>query len=114
MYTKLQGNIHTIRGLAQEHNTIIEYRNIKPGTDVFKSGLKISEDFPFPAASTDGIVTEGNTTGLLEIKKNFLQTNTFLIKEAATKVPKVCLTLKKDELKLKKTYKYILPNPGTA
>ncbi|XP_053391946.1 uncharacterized protein LOC128554670 [Mercenaria mercenaria] len=74
LYTQFRGNMFTIRGLEQEANTIIEYKNQKKDVSVEKVGLQICSSLPFLAASTDGLITDEDESGLLEIK-NFLQTN---------------------------------------
>ena len=105
LYSKFSGNIHTIRGLAQEDNTIIEYKNVKGNVEVQRTGLRICKEHPFLAASTDGIVLSKESKGLLEIK-NLLQTNSYLIKEAVEKVPNFCLECVKGKIQLKKTHSF--------
>lgn len=39
LYTSFRGNLHTVRGLAQEQNTIIEYKNQHKGSRVEKLGF---------------------------------------------------------------------------
>ena len=105
LYAKFKGNIHTIRGLTQETNTIIEYKNNHNNVNVRKTGFRICKTHPFLGASTDGIIesSTGNEQGLLEIK-NFLQTNTLLIKEAATKIQNFCLKAVDNKLQLRKNH----------
>jgi len=102
LYTNFKGNINTIRGLAEEDHTVTEYKNLKGNVDVRKVGLCISSEYPYLGTSPDGIVTENNQEGLIEIK-NFLQNNRFTIKEAVKKVPNFCLEERDNELKLKQT-----------
>lgn len=101
LYSKFKGNIHTIRGLAQEKNTIIEYEN-KYNVQVKTTGFRICKIYPCLGASTDGLVHDKNADehGLLEIKK-ILQTNTLLIKDAARKMKNFCLEEKQNKLHLK-------------
>ena len=47
LYSKFSGNIHTIRGLAQEDNTIIEYKNVQGNVELQRTGLQISKEHPF-------------------------------------------------------------------
>ena len=101
LYNKFKGNMHTVRGLAQESNTIIEYKNMKPNVEVERVGLRICSEHNYLAASTDGLVTENGDQGLLEIK-NFLQTNKYMLKEAVKKVPNFCLEEIENSIKLKK------------
>ena len=44
------------KGLFQEQNTIIEYRNQHTGTTVQKLRLMICYKYPYLAASTDGLI----------------------------------------------------------
>ncbi|XP_060598342.1 uncharacterized protein LOC132752084 [Ruditapes philippinarum] len=111
LYSKFQGNIHTIRGLTQEQNTIIEYRNQKGNVEVIKTGLKICKSHPYLAASTDGIVQTQSDTGLLEIK-NLLQTNTYMIKQAIGKVPTFCLQQSNNKVQLKREHEYYFQIQG--
>lgn len=92
LYSKFKGNIHTIRGLTQENNTIIEYKNKFTNVEVQKTGFRICKTHPYLGASTDGIVhdKDKNESGLIEIKK-ILQTNTLLIKDAVKKIKNFCL-----------------------
>ena len=104
LYSKFTGNINTIRGLAQEENTIIEYTNKNSNVNVTKLGLTICKEQQYLAASTDGLVLEdGKDEGLLEIK-NFLQNNKYTIREAIKKVPSFCLQETKNEICLKKSH----------
>ena len=105
LYNKFKGNMHTIRGLAQENNTILEYQNIKGNVNVKKTGLRICNLHPCLAASTDGLVKEDekNEYGLIEVK-NFLQTNTYMIKEATKKVKNFCLIDNGTTLQLKRNH----------
>ena len=105
LYSKFKGNIHTIRGLAQEKHTIIEYEN-KYNVQVKTTGFRICKLYPSLGASTDGLVhdkTTENEHGLLEIK-NFLQTNTLLIKDAARKIKNFCLEERQNKLHLKTSH----------
>ena len=109
LYNKFKGNIHTIRGLTQENKTIIEYKNMKGNVEVKETGLKICHLHPFLAASTDGIAIEKDKDKNWTYRnKKFLQTHTFLIKEATKKVKNFCLHESEGTLKLKKgNMKYI-------
>ena len=99
LYTTFSGNIHTVRGLANEANTIIEYEN-KTGASVHKTGLRICKEHNVLAASTDGIVTsKDKEQGLLEIK-NFLQNNNYTINQAVDNIKSFCLHKTKDGLQL--------------
>ena len=108
IYPTFKGNIFTlliftIRGLSEESNTIIEYKNVKGNVSVEKAGFKVCADHQFLGASADGIVHEGKEKELLEIK-NFLQNNTYLISEAISKVPNFCLEKQGKHVCLKKTH----------
>ncbi|XP_060577969.1 uncharacterized protein LOC132735083 [Ruditapes philippinarum] len=111
LYSKFQGNIHTIRGLTQEQNTIIEYKNQKGNVEVSKTGLKICKSHPYLAASTDGIVQTKSDTGLLEIK-NLLQTNSYMIKQAIGKVQNFCLQQSNNKVQLKREHEYYFQIQG--
>lgn len=103
LYNKFSGNINTVRGLAQEDDTILEYKNIKGNIQFQKVGLIISKDYPFLASSPDGMVKDNDEEGLVEIK-NLLQNNRYTIKEAITKVPNFCLQNCDGTMHLKKNH----------
>ena len=105
LYTSFERNIHTVRGLAQEQNTIIESKNQHKGSRVEKLGLVICYKYPYLAASTDGLIIDSDGhEGLLEVK-NLLQSNQMSLNEA-TESKSFCLENVNGKLKLKRQHKF--------
>ena len=75
--------------------------------EVSKSGLRISESYPFLGASADGVVKiVDGTEGLIEVK-NLLQNEKVLIKDAATEKKTFCFSCNEsNKIQLKRNHKY--------
>jgi hypothetical protein len=119
LYSNFGGNSYTRKGLMEEENTRKEYINLKNKDQspshkchITVPGLIISEDYPFLASSSDGIVKETDgSTGLIEIK-NILQTKDLMIKDAAKKEKKFCLGIRSGTLALKVNHKFFYQIQG--
>jgi len=101
MYTKFEGSTATRWGLLQEESTNTQYLKEKqytsPDLSTSQSGLIISPDNPWLAASPDGLVydpTETSPYGIVEYKNPYSVRNKTL-HEAATTKKGFCLTLDK-------------------
>ena len=106
LYSPFKGNANTRYGLAQESFTLLEYEleQSKQGMNIHvaKSGLVISSDHPFLAASLDGIVMmDGEAIGLVEVK-NLLRTKL----EEAARGKNFCLEMVNNQLRLKPNHDY--------
>ncbi|KAJ8313214.1 hypothetical protein KUTeg_009233 [Tegillarca granosa] len=117
LYGNFKGNTYTRKGLQEEAMTVIEYQNHQK-TNLNKivrhhpTGLFISPEHPFLAASPDGkIVEEGGETGLIEIK-NLLHNKPINLFEAVKTVSNFCLELDGNNLKLKRTHDYFYQVQG--
>lgn len=84
MYPSFKGNVHTEYGNACEP-IAIESVEKKLCIKIKRSGLLIDNDYPYLAASPDGLIDD---TGMIEVKCPS-SAQTFTPKEAAEKVPAV-------------------------
>ena len=114
LYSTFQGNESTRYGMEMEGTARTEYithqqMNKHPDMSVTDSGLFISQENSWLAATPDGIVTDSsehsNSIGLLEIKNPFSKRN-MTMSEACNTGSAFCLKEKDGEIKLKKTHDY--------
>lgn len=112
LYSKFQGNTATKWGIVQEESTNSKYLEVKrtsPDITTCQSGLVISLDNPWLAASPDGLVydpTENPPHGIVEFKNPYAVRNNTL-HEAAIKKG-FCLNLDEttDKLSLNQHHDY--------
>ena len=114
LYTKFTGNNATRWGNLQEESTKEEYLKCKeldsPEISTTHTGLVISIEHPWLAASPDGLVhdpTEDAPHGLVEFKNPYSARNISL-REAAVKIKGFCLQYNSsmDKLQLKDKHDY--------
>jgi len=114
LYSKFEGNTATKWGVLQEDSTNGKYLEEKqknsPDITTCQSGLVISLDNPWLAASPDGLVydpTENPPHGIVEFKNPYSVRNNTL-REAAITKKGFCLDLDKatDRLSLKQNHDY--------
>ena len=114
LYTKFTGNTATRWGILQEGSTNEQYLKSKqkasPDISTTSTGLVISIDHPWLAASPDGLVhdpTEDPPYGVVEFKNPYSMRNLTLC-EAAIKAKGFCLQYNPDtdKLQLKKNHNY--------
>ena len=113
-YSKFEGNTATKWGILQEESTNSKYleekRKTSPDITTCQSGLVISLDNPWLAASPDGLVydsTENPPHGIVEFKNPYSVRNNSL-REAAITKKGFCLNLDKttDKLSLNQRHDY--------
>ncbi|CAC5415019.1 unnamed protein product [Mytilus coruscus] len=109
LYSTFKGNKTTRIGIKEEKVTITEYVNIKQKenihTKVEQSGLVIDKHHTFLGGSPDGIVTENNAKGLIEIK-NLVHDKNINLTQASMSVKNFCLEKISNNLKLKTNHNY--------
>ena len=114
LYTKFTGNTATRWGILQERSTNEQYLKSKqkesPNISTTSTGLVISINHPWLAASPDGLVydpTEDPPYGVMEFKNPY-SVRDVALREAATKVKGFCLQYNSDidKLQLKKNHDY--------
>ena len=117
LYSKFKGTVYTIKGLSEEENARTEYLNVKKERGehmdhIDVPGLKIDSQYPFLAASSDGIVMcEDKCIGLIEIK-TLLQNKKTMIKDAAKNDRSFCLKNDNGSVSLKENHKYYFQIQG--
>jgi len=101
LYSKFQGNKATDWGLLQEDFSRQKYLEVKkldsPGFSISKSGLVVSLEHPWLAASPDGLVYDPNFNppqGLVELKNPYSTKDKMVEEAAASK--SFCLHLDKE------------------
>ena len=114
LYTKFEGNTATRWGILQEETTKAKYlaekQKTSPGIATSQSGLVISTENPWLAASPDGLVTdptENPPQGIVEFKNPYsVRNNT--IYEATSSKKGFCLKVDDEtgELSLKTNHEY--------
>ena len=114
LYTKFEGNTATRWGILQEESTNIKYlaekQKSSPEITTTQSGLVISKENPWLAASPDGLVTdpaENPPQGIVEFKNPYsVRDNT--IQEATSSKKGFCLKLDDTtgEISLKTNHEY--------
>ena len=114
LYTKFTGNTATRWGILQEGSTNEQYLNYKrkesPDISTTQTGLVVSTEHPWLAASPDGLVydpVESPPYGVVEFKNPYSVRNLQLT-EAAIKNKGFCLQYDSalDKLQLKKSHDY--------
>ncbi|CAC5378247.1 unnamed protein product [Mytilus coruscus] len=115
LYSTFKGNKTTRIGIKEEKVTITEYVNIKQKenihTKVKQSGLVIDKHHKFLGGSPDGIVTENNAKGLIEIK-NLVHDKNINLTQASMSVKNFCLEKISNNLKLKTNHNYYFQCQG--
>ena len=111
LYSKFTGNTATRWGILQENSTKEQYLEHKkkesPDISAIPTGLVVSIEHPWLAASPDGLVydpTEDPPNGLVEFKNPYATRNVPL-REATIKTKGFCLQIM-DILQLKKNHDY--------
>ena len=114
LYTKFEGNTANRWGILQEETTKAKYlaekQKTSPGIATSQSGLVISTENPWLAASPDGLVTdptENPPQGIVEFKNPYsVRNNT--IYEATSSKKGFCLKVDEEtgELSLKTNHEY--------
>lgn len=101
LYSKFRGNKATDWGLLQEDISRLKYLEVKklnsPGFSVSKSGLVVSLEHPWLAASPDGVVYDPNfdpPQGLVEFKNPYTTRDKTIEEAAGSK--SFCLQLDKE------------------
>ena len=115
LYTKFEGNTATRWGILQEETTKAKYlaekQKTSPGITTSQSGLVISTENPWLAASPDSLVidpTENPPQGIVEFKNPYsVRNNT--IYEATSSKKGFCLNVDNEtgELSLKTNHEYV-------
>ncbi|CAC5421049.1 unnamed protein product [Mytilus coruscus] len=115
LYSTFKGNKTTRIGIKEEKVTITEYVNIKQKENIHtkfeQSGLVIDKDHKFLGGSPDGIVTENNAKGLIEIK-NLVHDKNINLTQASMSVKKLLPEKISNNSKLKTNHNYYFQCQG--
>ncbi|KAK3105286.1 hypothetical protein FSP39_021680 [Pinctada imbricata] len=94
----------TSYGIANESKAKKLYVE-RQGNHVHDSGLCINPAFPFLGASPDGKVCDKGVCGILEVKCPY-QARDMTIQQAIESIPRFCLCMIGDSVKLEETHAY--------